>query len=453
MRAIGILPAGAALRAALAAFAAGAGEGAGEGIAGDRKKLRDREELQLAAKEIFLAGFHIEFAHEALDEEQVDWAAHHEDAVGAGVGHDLHGCVFAGGFCARGSSWGSVGGWCRIGAWRAGTLDAGSFLPFLLGADEFGNRLGDFRDIGVLDLDEAGGLDRARLVDFLFEVDQLADERGVFRDDHCRGIRYGGDRTEGAKLADDLSEGVHRFGGLDVAEGHDIRNDRIAIGQRVIFVVDVDAASGWAEAAGGEREYIEIWILPVGHEDEIFDGCGLAQKFGGFGEGERVLRAGFLDEGKFRIGGGLGNNHAAAGVFAVESGERVAAEFWFDDVFADRVFAEGDAGFRVGRAGGFGCLCGGGGGVGGLRVGGIRAAKSLDLPIDVGLRHNARARRRALHRDRRGCLLSLVWFRSGGRNGWCLREQAGARGKDQGDDADEGHKGGVVERGHFSGDG
>ena len=172
----------AALRAGLAAFAAGAGEGAGEGIAGDGKKLRDREEPQLTAEEILFAGFHIELAHEALDEEQVDWAAHGKDAVGARVGHDLHGRVFAGGGGTRSSG---LGGRSVDGGRGVGALDAGGFLTFLLGAKQLGNRLGDFGDIGVLDFEETGCLDRARFVDFLFEIDQLADERSVFRDDDC----------------------------------------------------------------------------------------------------------------------------------------------------------------------------------------------------------------------------------------------------------------------------
>ena len=237
-------------------------------------------------------------------------------------------------------------------------------------------------------------------------------------------------------MADDGGEGVHRFGGFDVVEGHHIRNDRIAIGQRVIFVVDIDAASGRAEAAGGECEDIEIRVLRIGHEDEIFDRRGLAQELGGFVEGERVLWACFLDEGKFRIGGGLGNDHPTAGVFAVESGERVAAEFRFDDVFGDCVFAEGDAGLRVGRAGGLRGIGGRFAGIGWL-----------------GWHCGIRAWRQALaaaHGDRWGCLRGLVGFRSGRRHGF-LREGREARGKDQGDDADEGHKRGTVERDHFSG--
>ena len=424
LRTVGRLRASAALGAALTAIAAGARESARERVASDRKKLRDREELQLAAEEIFLARFHIELAHEALDEEQVDRTTHREDAVGTGVGHDLHGRVLA----SSCGTWGpglwrrSVGGGSCTGG--TGTLNASGFLAFLLGAQECGNRLGDFRDIGVLHFDETGGLHRTWLVDFLFEIDQLADERGVFGDDHGRGVGHGGDRAKGAELADDLSERVHRFGGLDVTQGHHIRDDRIAVGQRIIFVVDIDAAAGRAESAGGEGEHIEIRILGIGHEDEIFDRRSLAQKLGSLVESERVFRAGFLDEGKFRISSGLGNNHAAAGVFAVEAGEGVAAELGFDNVFDDRVFAERNAGFRVGRAGGL------------RRVGGrlIGIGGRIEIGADQALAtlHGKRWRR-----------LRVLAGLGNGRHGF-LREQAGARGKDQGDDADEGHGRGTV---------
>ena len=103
-------------------------------------------------------------------------------------------------------------------------------------------------------------------------------------------------------------------------------------GSGVVFVVNGDAAAGRADAAGGEGEDVEIRVLGVGDEDEVFDGGGLFQEFGGFGVGERILRAGFLDEGKLGGGGGGGDDHAAAGVFPVESGEGVAAEFGLVDV-------------------------------------------------------------------------------------------------------------------------
>ncbi len=185
-------------------------------------------------------------------------------------------------------------------------------------------------------------------VDFLFEIDEFADERGVFGDDHGGGVRDGGDGAVSAELADDLGEGVDRLGRLDVAEGHHIGNDRIAFGQRVVFIVHIDAAAGRADAAGGEGEDVEIGVLFIRDEDEVFDGGGLFEQFGGLGVGERILLAGILDEGKLGGAGGGGNDHAAAGVLPIETGQGVAAEFRLDDVLDDLVVAERDAGLRAG---------------------------------------------------------------------------------------------------------
>ena len=224
-----------ATRAATPAFTR-ATEGAVEGISRDGQEVGDGEEAEFAAEEVLFAGFDVELADQAFDKQQVDGATHGEDAVGAGVGDDLDGSFFATAgaacrlACGIGDAWKS----CRSGSGGCaaiGALDAGGFLGRLLGGEEGGERGGDFRDVGKLDFDEAGADLGGWLVDFLFEVDELADQRGVFGDDDGSGIGNGGDGTVGTELADDLGEGIDRFGRLDVAEGHHVGDDRIAIRQ------------------------------------------------------------------------------------------------------------------------------------------------------------------------------------------------------------------------------
>jgi len=147
-----------------------------------------------------------------------------------------------------------------------------------LGGEEFGEGCGNFGDVGVLHFDETAALDGAGLVDFLFEIDELTDERGVFRNDHRGGVGDGGDGSVGAELADDLGERVDGFGGLDVAERHDVGDDGVALRHGgifvindTIFIVDVHAPAGGADASSGQGENVEIGILFVRHEHEILN--------------------------------------------------------------------------------------------------------------------------------------------------------------------------------------
>ena len=119
----------------------------------------------------------------------------------------------------------------------------------------------------------------------------------------------------------------------------------------------------------------------VRDENEVLDGGGLFQEFGSFRVGEWVLRAGVLDEGELRGGGGGGDDDAAAGVFAIEPGQGISAEFGFVDGLDDFCFVKAELRLAVARgcsrrAGGGGS-CGRGGtpgmgtpGGGGSRGGG-----------------------------------------------------------------------------------
>ena len=260
-RALGLRPT-TALRAALRATlgsalglraatvtAAGAAESAGECVASDGQEIGNGQESQLAAEEVFLAGFHIELADEALDENEVNRATHGEDTVGPWIGDDLDGRVLAAG--GRAGLAGDAAG--RWGDVVVRTLDAGGLLGGLLGGEQLGEGGGDFRDIRILDFDEAAALDGAGLVDFLLEIDELADERGVFRNDDGGGVRHSGNGPVSTELADNLGEGIHRLGRLDVAEGHDVGNDGITLRQgigviidKAIFVINIHAAAGGA---------------------------------------------------------------------------------------------------------------------------------------------------------------------------------------------------------------
>lgn len=272
---------------------ASASEGAGEGIAGDWQEVGHREEAEFAAEEGFFGGGDVEFADQSLDEEDIDWSAHDEDAVGAWFRDDLRRIVFAGTAVAAGHG---SGGRVRGGRCSGGALDASGFLGALLGGEQGGEGLRDFRDIGVLHLDETRGDFGGRFIDFFFEVDEFADQRGVFGDDDGGGIGGGRDGTEGTELADDLGERVDGFGGFEVAEGHHVGDHGIAFGQLIIIFEGADTDSRGAGATSGEGENIEFGVVGMGDKHEVFeDGC-FFEELGGLGEGEGVFGARFLDE-------------------------------------------------------------------------------------------------------------------------------------------------------------
>jgi len=120
-----------------------------------------------------------------------------------------------------------------------------------------------------------------------------------------------------------------------VIEGHHVGDDDVGFRQRGVFVENADVHVGGARAAGGEREDVEIGVLRVLDEDEVFEHGCLAEELGGLGVSKRIFGAGILDEGKLGGGGGGGYDHAAAGVFAVKPSQRIAAKFRLDDVFDD----------------------------------------------------------------------------------------------------------------------